>query len=76
MTRTKLDEIITCLGLRSAPRYSLEEVSTILGVRIDQVRELIKKRHLKGFKGTTIRWTGVFHDDLAAFLSRANGGVA
>ena len=76
MSNALLDQIIIRLGLAPAPRYCLEEVALILGVTREQVRRLIKKKYLKGFKGTASRWTAVFHDDLASFVARGNRGTA
>ena len=76
MTTTNLDHLLASLEVAPTARYDLDQVANILGINLAQVRELIKKRRLKGFKGTPARWTGVLHADLAAYVLRLNGGAA
>ena len=72
MNLQSLEALVTDLGLLPAPRYTLEQVATILGLTMTQVRELLKKRRLKGLKGSLNRWMGVLHADLESYFLRIN----
>lgn len=69
---TTLAGVIQELGIPTKPRYSLEEVADVLGIRRDQVVDLIRKGKLPGMKSSMNRWRGVFASDLDAFIQKVN----
>ena len=75
MSTTKLDALLTTLGIAPAPRYTIEDVATILGFTPKQVRTQVKKGNLTALRGSRRRWTGVLHDDLDAYFTANNGGA-
>jgi len=75
MPTSTLNELLTTVGIAASPRYPIEEVATILGFTPKQVRTQIKKGNLVAIRGSLRRWTGVLHEDLAAYYSLNNGGA-
>lgn len=75
MSNPTLHALLTTLGIASAPRYTIEDVATILGFTPKQVRTQIKKGNLAAVRGSRRRWTGVLHTDLDAYYTNNNGGA-
>lgn len=69
---TTLAGVIEALGIPPKPRYSVEEVAEILGLRRDQAVDLLRKGKLTGMKSSMHRWRCVFATELDAFLQRVN----
>lgn len=75
MNETELNAMFLGAGVTPKSRYDIDEVALVLGLEPEQVRELLKKRRLKGFKTSERRWTTVLHLDLEDYLSELNGGA-
>ncbi len=60
------------LGMTHKPRFSVEETAEILGVRRDQVMDLLKRGKLIGVKSSAARWSGVFAVDLDDYIEKVN----
>lgn len=60
------------LGMTHKPRFTVEETADILGLRRDQVMDLLKRGKLLGVKSSAARWSGVFADDLSTFIVSIN----
>lgn len=69
---TTLAEVLTALGIPHKPRYSIEEVAEILGIRRDQVIDLLRKGRLVGMRSSMHRWRCVFATELDAFIQKIN----
>lgn len=69
---TTLAGVIEALGIPRKPRYSTEEVAEILGIRRDQVVDLLRKGKLTGMKSSMNRWRCVFATELDAFIQKVN----
>lgn len=67
-----LHYILERLNIPLKPRYNLDEVGEVLGIRRDQVLDLLRRRQIIGMKSSSNRWSGVFADDLDAYLLRVN----
>lgn len=72
MSTISLNALVLALGMSPAPRYSIEETATILGLNPKQVRTQIKKGHLAAIRGSRRRWSGVFHADLESYFASVN----
>jgi hypothetical protein len=68
--------ILARLGMPSKPRFTLEEVADILGIRRDQVLSLLKRGKLIGIRAMERRWAGVFAEQLATYLEEVNAPKA
>ena len=60
------------LGMTHKPRFTVEETAEILGVRRDQVMDLLKRGKLIGVKSSAARWSGVFAVDLDKYIQDIN----
>ena len=67
-----LDPLLDRLGLRGKPRYTLEETAEIIGIRRDQVLDLLKRGKLIGKRASERRWGGILADDLDDYLEDVN----
>jgi len=74
MPNSTLSTLITSLGMSLKPRYTIEEVSTVLGITPKQVRSQIKKGRLKALRGSRNCLTGILHSDLETYFDVANSG--
>jgi len=63
---------LTQLGILEKPRFSLEETAEILGIRRDQVLDLLKRGKLIGKRASERRWSGILADDLDDYLEMVN----
>jgi excisionase family DNA binding protein len=69
---TTLAGVLEALGIPRKPRYSIEEVAEILGIRRYQVVDLLRKGKLTGMKSSMNRWRCVFATELDAFIQKVN----
>jgi hypothetical protein len=60
------------LGMTHKPRFTVEETAEILGIRRDQVMDLLKRGKLIGVKSSSARWSGVFAVDLDKYIQVIN----
>jgi len=67
-----LHHLLTSLGIPSKPRYSPEETAEILGIRRDQVINLLQRGKLLGIRASERRWGGVIAGDLDDYLEEVN----
>ena len=67
-----LNPILDHLGLQGKPRYTLEETADILGIRRDQVLDLLKRGKLIGFRASERRWGGIAAEHLDDYIGRVN----
>jgi hypothetical protein len=67
-----LNPLLDRLGLQTKPRYTLEETADILGIRRDQILDLLKRGKLTGVRASERRWGGVIAVDLDDYLGRVN----
>lgn len=63
-----LNPLLDRLGLQGKPRYTLEETADILGIRRDQVLDLLKRGKLLGLRASERRWSGMLAEDLDDYL--------
>ena len=63
------------LGMTHKPRFTVEETAEILGVRRDQVMDLLKRGKLIGVKSSPNRWSGVFAVDLDDYIEKINAPI-
>jgi excisionase family DNA binding protein len=70
-----LQSILERLNIPYKARYTIEEVAEILGIRRDQVLNLLHKGRLIGVRATERRWAGVFPDELEAYLERIHNPI-
>ena len=71
--QSHLNPLLDRLGLRAKPRYSLEETADIIGIRRDQVLDLLKRGKLIGVRASDRRWGGIIAADLDDSRNRAFG---
>lgn len=67
-----LSKMLEALGIPYKPRFTIEEVAEILGIRRDQVMHLLKRKKLVGMKSSANRWGGVFAFDLDQYIQAVN----
>jgi len=67
-----LTKMLEALGIPYKPRFTVEEVAEILGIRRDQVMHLLKRQKLIGMKSSSNRWGGVFAADLDQYIQTVN----
>lgn len=67
-----LDPLLDRLGLLGKPRYTLEETAEIIGIRRDQVLDLLKRGRLIGKRASERRWGGILAKDLDDYLEMMN----
>jgi hypothetical protein len=67
------NDLLLTIGMKPASRYTIPEVAIILGLTEHQVRTQIRKGNLIAIKGSTRRYVGVMHHDLATYFTTANG---
>jgi len=67
-----LNALVAQLGLPEKLRYSLEETAEILGIRRDQVLDLLKRGKLLGKRASERRWSGILAEDLDGYLETVN----
>lgn len=63
-------------GIAPAPRYTLEQVASILGCELDHVRYLVTRRKLPVLKVGAQTWSSIRHEDLGMFLASVNREVS
>lgn len=67
-----LETMLDQLGIKPKPRFTVEEVAEILGIRRDQVLDLLKRKKLIGMRASVSKWSGVFAQDLAEYIQIVN----
>jgi len=70
--QSHLNPLLDRLGLKAKPRYSLEETAEIIGIRRDQVLDLLKRGKLIGVRASDRRWGGIIAADLDDYIGRVN----
>ncbi len=70
--QSHLNPLLDRLGLKAKPRYSLEETADIIGIRRDQVLDLLKRGKLVGVRASDRRWGGIIAADLDDYIGRVN----
>jgi hypothetical protein len=70
--QSHLNPLLDRLGLKAKPRYSLEETAEIIGIRRDQVLDLLKRGKLIGVRASERRWGGIIAADLDDYIGRVN----